>query len=149
MEGPILKRRRAAVAATSHSTSVSRPASFSEHPPSASSPQGLFALEGGGESAPEPAPPLEDPSVLKQILKGFQKGIVEGLSETDVRESLALSLGEFFARSDALSQEAEARVKEELALAEAKAKEELALAKEQLAQPLDCPASSNKRPSPG
>jgi len=64
------------------------------------------------------------------------------LSETDLRESLALSLGEFFARSDALSQEAEAMVEEQLALAEAKVGEELALANEQLAQ--QARASSNR-----
>ena len=64
------------------------------------------------------------------------------MNEAAVRESLAVSLGEFFARLDALSQEVEARAKEELALAEAKAKEELALAKEQLA--LQTRASSNR-----
>jgi len=64
------------------------------------------------------------------------------LSETEVRESLTLSLGEFFAQSDALSQEAEALVKEQLALAEGKANEELALAKEQIAQ--QARASSNR-----
>jgi len=58
---------------------------------------------------------------------------MEGLNEAVVQESLVVSLGEFFARSDALSQEVEARAKEQLALVEAKAKEELALAKEQLA----------------
>jgi len=35
-EGPIFKRSRAMVAATSHSTTEGRPASFREHPPSAS-----------------------------------------------------------------------------------------------------------------
>jgi len=50
-------------------------------------------------------------------------------SEKVVRESLAVSLGEFFAQSDAFSHEAESKAKEQLALAE-----ELDLAKEQLAQ---------------
>jgi len=134
MEGPVFKRRWAAVAVTSHSSFARRPASFRDHPLSASSHQGFFALEGGGASLPEPAPASKLHLVLQQILKGFQKGAMEGLSETVVRDSLALSLSEFFAQSDALSHEAESRVKEQLALVEAKAKEELALAKEQLAQ---------------
>ena len=73
LDGPVFKRRRAAVAAPSHSTLVSRPTSFREHPPSASSPQSLFALEGEGENAPEPPPALalELPLVLQQILKGY------------------------------------------------------------------------------
>jgi len=50
-EGPIFKRKRAIVTTTSHSTIVGRPASFRDHPQSASSPRGLLALEGGGESA--------------------------------------------------------------------------------------------------
>jgi len=40
-EGPIFKRRKAATATTSHSSSARRPASFRDHPPSASSPQVL------------------------------------------------------------------------------------------------------------
>ena len=52
VEGPVFKRRRAMVDETSHSTTAGRLASFGEHPPSASSPPGLLALEGGGESAP-------------------------------------------------------------------------------------------------
>jgi len=51
-EGPVFKRRRVVVAATSHSTTVGRLASFRDHPPSASSPHDLLALEGGGENAP-------------------------------------------------------------------------------------------------
>jgi len=52
VEGPIFKRRRAVEATTSHSTTIGRPTSFRDHPPSASSPHGLLALEGGGESTP-------------------------------------------------------------------------------------------------
>jgi len=44
MVGPAFKRRRAAVAATSHSTTASRPASFRDYPPRASSTQGPLAL---------------------------------------------------------------------------------------------------------
>jgi len=63
------------VAATSHSTTMGRPASFRDHPPSASSPHGLLALEGGGESAPgdeqTPSAP-ELPVVLQHAFKGFE-----------------------------------------------------------------------------
>ena len=45
-----------------------------------------------------------------------------------VQENLALNLGEFFAKANACSHEAELKAKEQLALAE-----ELALVKEQLA----------------
>jgi len=65
----------------------------------------------------------ELPLVLQQILKGYQRGAMGSSSRKAVRESLALSLGEF------LSHEAEFKTKEQLALAE-----ELALVKEQLAQ---------------
>jgi len=44
MEGPCFKRRKAAVVVTSHSSFARCPASFRDHPPSASSPQGLPAL---------------------------------------------------------------------------------------------------------
>ena len=47
LDGLVFKRRRAAVAAPSHSTSANHPASFREHPPSASSPQTPFALKMG------------------------------------------------------------------------------------------------------
>jgi len=68
----VFKKRRVAVAAVSNSSSARRPALLRDHPPSASSSQSLFALEGWGESVPEPAPKL--PMVLQQILKGYQKG---------------------------------------------------------------------------
>jgi len=73
LDGPVFKRRRAATTTTSHSSSAGRPASFSDNPPSASSPRGPLALEGGGESVPEPAPDPapELPLVLQQILKGY------------------------------------------------------------------------------
>ena len=72
-DGLVFKRRRVAVAATSHSSSARRPASLRDHPPSASSPQSLFMLEGDGESVSELAPAPELPLVLQQILKGYQK----------------------------------------------------------------------------
>jgi len=54
---------------------MGRPASFRDHPPSASSPHGLLALEGGGESAPgdeqTPSAP-ELPVVLQHAFKGFE-----------------------------------------------------------------------------
>jgi len=65
MEGPVFKRLKAATTTTSHSSSVRRPASFRDHPPSASSPQGRLALEGGGESVPEPGPTPKLPLVLQ------------------------------------------------------------------------------------
>jgi len=76
VEGPVFKRRRAMVTVTSHSTTEGRPSSFMEHPPSASSPRGPLAIEGGGESAPEhghtpPAPKL--PAILQHALQGFQR----------------------------------------------------------------------------
>jgi len=119
------------VAATSHSATVSHPASFRDHPPSASSPHGLLALEGGGESAPgheqTPSAP-ELPAVLQLALKGFQRGVAEDLDEDAVRERLGLNLGEFLAQSNTLISRTEVRIKEQLALVEAKAKEDLALA---------------------
>jgi len=48
-----------------------------------------------------------------------------------IRERMGLSLGEFLVQSNALASKAEARTKEQLALA-AKAKEDLALAEEKL-----------------
>jgi len=73
MEAPVFKRRKAATAAASNSSSARRPASFRDKPPSASYPQGLLALEGGGESMPKsaPAPAFVLPLVLQQILKGY------------------------------------------------------------------------------
>jgi len=131
LDDPVFKRRRVAVATPSHSTSTSRPASFREHPPSASSPQSLFAPEGGGENGPEPvpAPAPKLPQVLQQILKGYQKGAMGGSNKKVAWESLALSLGEFFSQADAFSCETESKTKEQLALVG-----ELDLVKEQLAQ---------------
>ena len=68
---------RAVVATTCHSTTMGRPASFRDNLPSASSPHGLLALEGGGESAPalEQTPSASKlPAVLHHALKGFQRG---------------------------------------------------------------------------
>jgi len=64
MDDPVFKRRRVAVAATSHSSSDRRPASLKDHPSSALSPQSLFALEGGGESVSEPASAPKLPLIL-------------------------------------------------------------------------------------
>ena len=130
MEGPAFKRRKAAKAATSHSSLAGRPASFRDNPPSSSSPQGPLALEGGNESVPEPAPAPtpELPLVLQQILKGYRKGAMGSYTIEAVQKNLALSLGEFFAQANASSHEAELETKEQLALVE-----ELALVKEQLA----------------
>ena len=122
-------------ATTSHSATSSRPTSFRDQPSSASSPRGLLALEGGGENAPgnnqtPPAPEL--PAVLQHALKSFQeKGAAEDSDEEVIRERMGLSLGEFLVQSNALASKAEARTKEQLALA-AKAKEDLALAEEKL-----------------
>ena len=75
MEAPVFKRRKAATAATSYCSSTRRLASFRDNPSSASSPLGPLALEGGGESVPEPAPAPapELPLVLQHILKGYGK----------------------------------------------------------------------------
>ena len=75
-EGIVFKRQRVVVAATSHSATDGRPPSFKDHPPSASSPRALLALEGGGESVPRgdqvsPAPEL--PVVLQHALKSSQE----------------------------------------------------------------------------
>ena len=95
-EGPIFKRCRAMIVATSHSTTEGRPASFREHPPSASSPRGPLALEDGGESAPgdgqtPPAPKL--PVGLQHTLKGFQRGAAVEVCKDTTRESLGLGFG--------------------------------------------------------
>jgi len=120
LDGPVFKRRKVATAATSHSSSVGRPASFRDNPPSASSPRGHLALDGGGKSVPEPAPAPapELPLVLQQILKGYQKEAMESSTNEAVQENLALSLGEFFAHANVSSHEAELKTKEQLALAE-------------------------------
>jgi len=75
------------------SASVSAGAlTFLDHPPSASSPLPVVALEGGGESAPEGQetdsfPPL--PSLLKKALSRFQSREVEGLDDNILRERVA------------------------------------------------------------
>jgi len=77
VEGPVFKRRKAVVAATSYSTTMGHPTSFRDHPPNTSPPHSLLTLEGGGESAPgdEQTPPApEFPAVLQHVLKGFQRG---------------------------------------------------------------------------
>ena len=133
-EGPVFKRRRALTATTFHSTTIGCPASFRDHPPSASFPRGLLALEGGGESALEnEQTPLtsELPVVLQHALKSFQgEGAAEDLDEEAIRERLGLSLGEFLVQSNTLASKAEARMKEQLAMAKAKTKEDLAMAEE-------------------
>jgi len=58
MEVPVFKRRKAATAATSHSSSTGRLASFRDNPPSASFPRGPLALEGGSERMLKPVPAL-------------------------------------------------------------------------------------------
>jgi len=119
-EGPVFKRRRAVVAATSHSITEGRPTSFREHPPSASSPRGPLALEGGGESAPGHGhTPLatELPPVLQHTLQGFQRGA----SVEVTRERLGLGFGKLLAQANAQIDKVEA-LKEQLAFVEAKAK---------------------------
>jgi len=117
--------------ATSHSSSSGRIGSLKDNPPNASSPQGFHALEGGAESVPElalaPAPEL--PLVLRQILQGYQRGPTGSLSDEAVQEKWALYLGEFLARANSSSREAEKKSQEHQALAE-----ELALVKEQMAK---------------
>jgi len=112
MEGPVFKRCKVAIAAISHSSSARHLASFRDHPPSASSPQGFLTLEGGGESVPEPTPAPELPLVLQQILKGYQRGAMGSSSGEAVWESLALSLGEFLSQTDAFSHKEESKEKE-------------------------------------
>jgi len=128
------------VAVTSHSTTAGRPASFKEHPPSASSPHNFLALEGGGESAPgngqtPPAPDL--PAVVQHTLKGFQRGAAMEVDKDVVRERLGLGFSELLAQENAQINRAEV-MRQQLALVEAKAQEDLALAeekkKEELAQ---------------
>ena len=69
---------------------------------------------------PEPAPTLAPklPLILQQILKGYQKGAMGSSTNTAVQESLALSLGEFFAQVNASSHEVELKTKEQLAFVE-------------------------------
>ena len=123
------------MATPSRSSSHGRTSSFRDHPPSASSPHDLLALEGGDENAPAPeqtpsAPEL--PAVLQHALKGFQREASEDLDEEAAREKLGLGFGELLAQLNALISRIEVRVKEKMALVEAKAKEELAKAKKDL-----------------
>ena len=99
-EGIIFKRQRLVVAVTSYSATDGRPPSFRDHPPSASSPRALLALEGGGESAPggdqvPPAPELL--TILQHGLRSFQeKEAAEALGVDLLMECMGKSLGEFF-----------------------------------------------------
>ena len=133
-EGPVFKKRRVVVVTTSHSTTIGRPASFRDHPPSASSPHGLLALEGDGESAPrnEQIPPTHKLQVvLQRTLKIFEeRKAAKDLDEEMNRVHMGRGLGEFLVHSSALTSKVEARTKEQLARVEAKAKEDLALAEE-------------------
>jgi len=88
--------------------------------PSASSPPGLLALEGGGESAPATPSAPELPDVLQYALKGFQTGVMGDSDEATTRERMGLNFGALLAQSDALISRTE--VKEQVALTEAKAK---------------------------
>ena len=130
VEGPAFKRWKTTMVATSHSSSVRRPASLRDNPPSASSPPNLLALEDGAESVPEPAPAPtpELPLVLHQILKGYQKKAMGSSTDEALQESMALILKEFFARANSSFHEAELKTKEQQALAD-----ELVQVKEQLA----------------
>jgi len=128
------------VTATSHSTTEGRPASFREHPPSAPSPRGPLAIQGGGESASEhghtpPAPKL--PAVLQHALQSFQREAAVEVIEAVARERLGLGFGGLLSQANAYIDKAEA-LREQLALVEAKAKKDLVLAeekkKEELAQ---------------
>ena len=73
-EGIIFKRRRVVIVAISHFATDGRPPSFRDHPPSASSPHALLALEGGRKRTPKddqvPSAP-ELPAVLQHALKSF------------------------------------------------------------------------------
>jgi len=130
MEGPAFKRRKTTMVATSHSSSARRPASLRDNPPSSTSPPNLLALKDGAESAPEPAPAPapEVPLVLQQILRGYQKGAMGSSTNEALQESMALSLGEFFARANSSSHENKMKTKEQQALAD-----ELSRVKEQQA----------------
>jgi len=129
MEGTAFKRRKTTMVATSHSSSsAKRPTSLRDNPHSASSPPNLLALEDGVESVsePAPAPAPEVPLVLQQMLKVYQKGAMGSSTDEALQESMTLSLGDFFARSNSSSHEAEMKTKEQQALAD-----ELARVKEQ------------------
>jgi len=110
-EGPVFKKRRAVVATTSHSTTIGRPASFRDHLPSASSPHGLLALEGNGESAPgnEQTPPTPELLVvLQRALKSFQeRRAAEDLDEEMNREHMGRGLGQFLVHFSAPTSKAE------------------------------------------
>jgi len=118
MEGPTFKRQKTTMVATSHSSSVRRSTSLRDNPPSASSPPNLLALEDGAESVPEPAPAPapEFPLVLQQILRGYQKEAMGSSIDEALQESMALSLGEFFARANSSFHKVELKTKEQQAL---------------------------------
>ena len=129
-EGLIFKRQREVVAVTSNFATNGRPPSFRDNPPDASSSRTLLTLEGGGDSTPKddqvpPAPELS--AVLQYAIKSFQeKGAAKALDGDMLRERMGHDLGEFLAHSSTLMSQAEARMREELALVEARMKEELA-----------------------
>jgi len=81
-EGIVFKRRRVAVATTSHSATSSRPASFRDQPPSASSSRGPLALEVVGRAPlgmtklhPPPSFPLSFSTPSKASKKKVQQTI--------------------------------------------------------------------------
>ena len=100
------------VVATSHSSTVGRPSSLRDHPPSTSSPPGLLALEGGSENAPATPSAPELPVVLQHALKAFQTRVAEDPDEATARERLGLNFGALLAQSNALLSRTEVRVKE-------------------------------------
>jgi len=116
----VFKRQRVGVATTSHSATDGHAPSFRDNPPYASSSCELVALEGGGESTLEdgqmpPAPEL--PPILQRVLKCFQnKKAVEALGEDLLRDRVGKSLGDFLANSNFFVSQAEAKMREELAL---------------------------------
>ena len=117
-EGLVFKRPWVGVAVTSLSTTDGHAPSFRNNPPSASSPRGLLALEGGGESTPRgdqvpPAPEL--PAILQQALKCFQdKEAVKALGGDLLRDHMGH--WEFLVNSSAFVSQVDARMKWELAL---------------------------------
>jgi len=114
VDGPVFKRRRTTVVATSHSSSDKHPASLRENPPSASSPLRYLALEEGAETVlePTPAPAPELPRVIQHILRGVQQEALGNLDDGALPKNMALSLGRLLARANFSSHQAEVRAKE-------------------------------------
>jgi len=108
------------VATISLSVTDGHPLSFRDHPPNSSSPRGLLALEGGGESSPggDQVPPTPElPAILQHALKCFQeKEAAKALGGDLLRDRMGQSLGEFLVNSLAFVSQAEARMNGELAL---------------------------------